>query len=185
MSNVWLTSDTHIGHKNIIELAGRPFDSVEQMNQEIIARWRRLVAPTDIVYHLGDLALCRKSAIYDLLDQLTGYIHLVTGNHDGSIKGSIVRRFQWVKHYHEFRHDGRKIVLFHYPLASWNQAHRGAVHFHGHCHGNLKDVGLPRLDVGVDCHGYSPILIGDALDLIDGRVFSGVDHHEQTPDSET
>ena len=35
-SRIFFTSDTHFGHKNIIEYYDRPFDSIEQINDFII-----------------------------------------------------------------------------------------------------------------------------------------------------
>jgi calcineurin-like phosphoesterase family protein len=29
----WFTADLHLGHSNIIEYSGRPFDSVDAMNR--------------------------------------------------------------------------------------------------------------------------------------------------------
>lgn len=37
----FITSDTHFGHARIIELASRPFASVEEMDAELIRRWNR------------------------------------------------------------------------------------------------------------------------------------------------
>ena len=52
----WFTSDTHFGHKNIIEYCKRPFSSVEQMNEMLIKKWNNKVKVDDIVFHLGDFS---------------------------------------------------------------------------------------------------------------------------------
>lgn len=77
----WFTSDHHFGHKNIIEYEQRPFANVESMNRILIENWNKTVAPGDVVYHLGDFALDRLDAIKTILDQLTGDVHLILGNH--------------------------------------------------------------------------------------------------------
>src|ERR1017187_8378616 len=55
----WFTADQHFGHKRIIELSGRPFGSVEEMNEAVVDRWNAVVAPDDLVWVLGDFALGR------------------------------------------------------------------------------------------------------------------------------
>ena len=35
----FVTSDTHFSHARIIELAGRPFSTSEEMDAELIRRW--------------------------------------------------------------------------------------------------------------------------------------------------
>lgn len=35
----FVTSDTHFSHARIIELADRPFTSVDEMDTELIRRW--------------------------------------------------------------------------------------------------------------------------------------------------
>lgn len=36
-SNLFLTSDSHFNHANIIKFCNRPFDSVEEMNETLIS----------------------------------------------------------------------------------------------------------------------------------------------------
>ena len=50
----YFISDTHFNHKNVIKYDKRPFDSLEEMEWEIIKRWNNTVSNKDIVYHLGD-----------------------------------------------------------------------------------------------------------------------------------
>ena len=44
MSNVFFTADPHFGHTNIIRYENRPFDSAEEMDQELIRRWNETVS---------------------------------------------------------------------------------------------------------------------------------------------
>ena len=80
--HIWVTSDTHFNHANIIKYCNRPFSSVEEMNETIIANWNKVVSERDIVYHLGDFALGDKSLIPNILRRLNGCIKVIMGNHD-------------------------------------------------------------------------------------------------------
>ena len=53
---VWFTSDTHFGHENIIRFCNRPFSNAQEMNAELIRRWRDTVPEDGIEFHLGDFA---------------------------------------------------------------------------------------------------------------------------------
>lgn len=33
---IYFTSDLHLGHNNILKFTGRPYDSMEEMNRELI-----------------------------------------------------------------------------------------------------------------------------------------------------
>lgn len=78
----FVTSDHHFGHARISELAGRPFGSVDEMNDAMIERWNALVGPDDVVLHLGDLALGPIDDSVGLTVRLNGRRLLVPGNHD-------------------------------------------------------------------------------------------------------
>lgn len=82
MDNVFITSDTHFSHENIIKYCNRPFSTVEEMNEEMIRRWNETVRKDDIVWHLGDFCFGKKENIAKILPRLNGRINLILGNHD-------------------------------------------------------------------------------------------------------
>ena len=77
----FFTSDHHFGHKRIIELAKRPFTSVDEMDEYMIVRWNDRVKPGDTIYHVGDFAFTDHDPY---LRRLNGQKFLVPGNHDHS-----------------------------------------------------------------------------------------------------
>jgi len=79
---VYVTSDHHFSHKNIIKYCNRPFTSVEDMNIYMMKKWNDKVRPFDLVFHLGDFAFTKKTNLQKIRDQLQGVIILIPGNHD-------------------------------------------------------------------------------------------------------
>lgn len=170
MSTKWYTSDQHFFHANILKYCNRPWETVEEMNEALIENHNKVVKPNDDVYMLGDFCF-RFDQAMDIVPKLNGNLHLIIGNHDHK---KLLRSHVWssAQHYKEIRDCGKRIILFHYPIASWNGMRRGAVHLHGHCHGNLKK--LPDLDdhhgsskqifdIGVDCWNYRPVTLEEVL----------------------
>lgn len=49
---IWITSDEHYGHFNIIKYCNRPFKHIDDMNDQLIERHNKLVGRDDIVYRL-------------------------------------------------------------------------------------------------------------------------------------
>lgn len=64
-------ADTHFGHKNILKLCNRPFESIEQMNTHIIQNWNNKVKNSDHVYIVGDMFF-KCENIEDILKNLEG-----------------------------------------------------------------------------------------------------------------
>ena len=54
MSKVFFTGDLHFGHENVLAFDHRPFETVEEMDAELIRRWNHKVGKGDLVYVLGD-----------------------------------------------------------------------------------------------------------------------------------
>lgn len=81
-----------------------------------------------------------------------------------------------------------RFVLFHYPIASFNNLGRGMMHLHGHIHTSTKNrVGKGRmLDVGVDGSlGFKPLSLREVNYLLENQqpktmLTHGEDYHELT-----
>ena len=153
---VFFTSDTHFSHIAILKYCNRPFASVEEMNEKLIANWNSVVKSGDVVYHMGDFAWGNAEKVAAVFNRLNGHKYLVEGNHDDRT----VKRlsWEWVKESYELRYGDKSYILSHYPHRSWNKSFHGARHLFGHCHGTLKPWGW-SFDAGVDCWDYTPISI--------------------------
>lgn len=136
----------------------RPFASVREMDEALVARWNEVVGPEDTVWHLGDFAVgLAPHRAATMLARLHGTKHLVTGNNDGPEMRALPG-WTSVQDYHEIMVEGRRLVLCHYPLRAWNGQHRGAVNLHGHSHGRLKPL-TRQIDVGVDAQDFRPVAV--------------------------
>lgn len=156
---IYFTSDTHFGDHRVLNLYPRPFRSVSEMDEALVARWNDVVGEDDEIWHLGDFARTTAQAA-EFFSRLRGRKHLVLGNNDPGP----VSRLGWesVSTYIEIEAEGKRLVLCHYPFRSWNGMHRGAVNLHGHSHGRLKP--LPRqFDVGVDARNFQPVRLAELL----------------------
>lgn len=162
MPEYFFTADQHWGHTNILRLCNRPFYSVDEMNEVMIAKWNARVGLKDVVYHLGDFAWKNRAAWFR--SRLHGTIWLIQGNHDGTINPSR-DGFVSARQMNIIEIGDTHIVLCHYPLEEWEGAFRGYWHLHGHCHGRAR-IAERRLDVGVDAWDFQPV----AFDEIKERM---------------
>ena len=62
----------------------------------------------------------------------------IKGNHDRFLEDKDFNEgsFIWVKDYCLVKDEGTPIVLFHYPIQTWDRKHHGSLHFYGHVHSN-------------------------------------------------
>lgn len=153
-NNVWFTADTHFGHSNIIKYCNRPFNDEKEQDYKIIQRFNEVLRPGDRLYHLGDVAhsSCNIKAILDQLN--VNEIHLIWGNHD---KPALLKHKKIVS-YSDIKAitiGNDRIVMFHYPMRSWNGRGHGAYQLYGHVHGQMPGIGR-SMDVGVDTNDFYP-----------------------------
>jgi len=151
--NIFFTADLHLGHDNIRKHCGRPFDTVEEMDEAIISNWNRTVSARDLVYVVGDFAL-RNHNLH--LARLKGKKILIKGNHD-KMSQDCLRNFTEVHQLLARKIDQQLIVMCHYCMLVWPSSCHGAWHLYGHSHGRIKEFSnLPRCDVGMDVWDFVP-----------------------------
>ncbi len=162
--NIWLTADTHFGHKKLVEWKGRPLN----IDDILIKEWNNLISKKDSVLHLGDLSMRNKEITKGFTDQLNGSKFLVRGNHDGHSE-------TWYKDcgfttvepiYKRFKdkYERRITVLFtHEPVLDLPEKW---YNIHGHLHGGAHRGPSPserHFDVGADVYKYKPVRLYDVL----------------------
>jgi len=197
---VFVTSDTHFGHKNICRGvtnwrtqdgqipidSTRDFQTIEQMNERLIDGINHHVGQDDTLIMLGDVSFGGFDNIGIFLERLICHnIHLILGNHDQHIDNNrdyVQKRFLSVQHYLEVRINDRDFVLCHYPLQSWHGMNKGVIHLHGHVHlpENRKFGNGKKMDVGVDGNGMDPYSIDEIIKMMDKRSVGPEmldDHH--------
>ena len=173
----FITSDLHFGHKNIMKFCPQNrghYTDTDHMREEMIRMWNDRVEPEDLVYILGDVAFLPAADAVKIMHRLNGRKILVEGNHDRKLLNDPVFRrcFEEVHKYLWLTYEGTQVIMFHYPIAEWDQMHRGSVHFHGHLHGNTSGLEHYRCrDAGYDATGQIVWLIEDAIkDALKGQV---------------
>jgi calcineurin-like phosphoesterase family protein len=81
--SVYIWSDLHLGHGNVIRYCDRPFTDVAEMNTALLQAWKSTVKNGDTIINLGDLSLkLSKEYLATVIHRLPGYKILVMGNHD-------------------------------------------------------------------------------------------------------
>jgi len=160
---IWFTSDHHFSHGAIRGYVNRPFDTVEEMDEEMIARWNETVAIEDTVYYVGDFCLGDYEQWQYYRNRLNGKILFVPSDHDR----------KWVREAALFRVDlplyilsplyelhidkHTTITLCHWMMRSWPKSHFNMWHIHGHHH-RRTHLEFPGkvLNVCVDLHDFYP-----------------------------
>lgn len=196
--NTWITSDFHLGHKNMCRGTSewpegkgtRDFDTIEEMDNAVIDGYNKTVPKTGTVLMLGDIMFGDKSKLPAYFDRLNcKNIHFVYGNHDKYIRRSpeYQKLFLSCSDYLEIYFGKKLCVLTHYPFEVWNESHKGSYNLAGHSHGSYWRSDLRNIDVGVDTWHYdiherlTPYTF-DEIDKVMRYRKSGIifpDHHKK------
>lgn len=169
MAQIWLVSDTHFGHANILRFCRydgtflRPeFDSVAQMDEYMVDKWNSVVRPTDHVYHLGDVVMNVNHL--HIVGRLSGHKRLILGNHDDP-------HMKLYAPYFEKIFSSRlldKFLLTHIPVHPESLGKKIVANIHGHVHNNTDfwSLGPRYYNACVEWHNYTPIPFEQAKEEI-------------------
>lgn len=186
----FFTSDIHFGHTNIIRYCSRPYESTEDMDQDIVLRWNQQVAQDDEVVILGDLALGKLGESLEMASLLNGRKILVPGNHDHCWIGH-KKRGSGAKLYEAAGFEvldqleprdmaGRRVEFCHFPFAEvalegentdkfakWRPVEKGQWLIHGHVHDRWRQRGR-MINVGIDAWGGRLVAEPEIEEIISG-----------------
>jgi len=159
---VWIWSDTHFSHKNVIAFSERPYESVAQMNEHMIANYNEYVGENDICIWVGDVGFKGTTHINEMLERCHGYKILVVGNHDFNGKKLRNLNFDETHLIYTIDYPDVSLVLTHYPMFNvpWPWIN---VHGHMHIYPN-PDTGHPlHINVNCEVQAYRPILLDEVV----------------------
>lgn len=182
-ANDYFTSDTHLGHINILKHDCRPFANIHEHDVALINNIKEKVPPTGRIFHLGDFYVGRGSKshirykIKNILEQLSPRkVILIFGNHDHWSMGNefyLAQPYLELTGFHPNKNEKIHIVLSHYAQRVWNRSHHGSYHFFGHSHGKLPPYGR-SFDVGIN-KSYYPYSLEEVLKEIEPMEY--IKHH--------
>ena len=157
----WFTADQHYDHENIIKYCDRPFKTIEEMNETLIANHNAVVAKEDVVVHAGDFTWGNATRAKELIRRLHGNPIFLRGSHDHWLPGKAHEI--WEK-----RLYGQPIVVCHYAMRVWASSHYNSWQLYGHSHGCLEPQGK-QYDVGVDNNNFFPVSFNEICDIMKNR----------------
>jgi calcineurin-like phosphoesterase family protein len=134
------------------------------MNSELIRRWNSVVKADDIVYHLGDVALCSDGDRFTaLINSLKGRKMLITGNHDEHRASWYMEHgFEWATRYPIIFDSS--LILSHEPIFMNSNDMR--VNIHGHIHTKVMPDERHYINVSVEQTDYTPISLAGIRDRL-------------------
>ena len=176
---IWLTSDWHFGHDREFIWKARGFDSVRQMNECIIYRHNKLVAPDDDVYVLGDLMLGDSAAGIECVRRLNGKLHIVRGNHDTDTRWELYSSLPNVVEKQNaiyLKYKKYHFYMSHYVSMTGNLEKESlkqmTLCLYGHTHQSSNFyMDMPYLyHCGCDSHNCKPVLLDDIIEEMRQKV---------------
>ena len=161
----WLWADLHLRDAASVRCHRRPFWCRQTHDRALRGRWRRTVAPTDLMIHAGDFApeSVGERNRRALLDALPGRKVNVLGNHDVAAMDAPLTEGWDASFGALIIASAPPLIVTHCPLRT---VPAGTVNIHGHMHRRRDRRDDPRINITVEQTGYRPVpasaLVGEA-----------------------
>lgn len=157
MSELFIISDTHFRHHNILKFEPEhfgQFQDIDERDEWVIHKWNAKVQPNDTVWHLGDIAF---NIGLPILKRLNGKFELLLmGNHEHKNIKEYLPYFKDIKSVK----DLGDLIFSHYPMHPSQLEERYKANIHGHVHSAQLDD--PRyLCVSMECVNCEPISMSE------------------------
>lgn len=161
----WVISDTHFLHKNIPIYEPCRQELGRDHNDVMLDNWKEMVAEDDVVLHLGDLTLGRRSEFGSISEELPGQkFMLKTGNHDKRSRswyaahGFTLVPESWLDY------KGWKVRFTHWPDDERRYTqYPKTLNVHGHVHSQTR-ADRKLINLSVEATDFRPVWITDVLD---------------------
>ena len=179
---IYVTSDWHLCHDRSFIYTPRGFNSVEEMNTEIIKRHNSIVTNEDEVYVLGDCCLGGAESLdksKTLIETFKGKLHIICGNHCTPKRIEIYKTCHnvvEVVYATSFNYKGYHFYLSHFPTLTANLEKESlkqcTICLFGHTHStDLFYNDIPFMyNVAQDAHECYPVLLDDAIEQMKLKV---------------
>lgn len=163
---IFFSSDHHIGHEKSIEFDNRPFSSLVEMHESLVAKYNATVPDNGICYFLGDIGF-KTAEVLPIINRLNGTKIFILGNHDRGMTSMYNCGFDVVLNNATIYVGDNKVTMSHCPLLgvyredtsnmkgsvsgeNWHGESRdshkkftvldeGQFHLHGHIHSGKND----------------------------------------------
>ena len=166
--DIWLVSDFHFGHRNIIAYCNRPFTTVDEMNETLLNNYKSVITEKSLVYFLGDMSFGRQERKEQTCkwwcEQLPGTIvTYIKGSHDHGIRPTmqvLPKNVQKILLEDDIEVDEIIFHLEHEPIYRDPQkeyAYDWLIHGHVHNNRPLFSVSNKSINVSVEAINYTPI----------------------------
>jgi calcineurin-like phosphoesterase family protein len=159
---IYLLSDTHFGHDNIIKFCQRP-DNHEEV---ILNNISKTLSKNDILIHLGDFAFGKEMDKW--LQRYSGIPcrkwH-IRGNHDFRGYNTYLNYFDFVGDTFSLNYQKLNIIFSHKPINVLGGDND--INIHGHLHNSNHHsydyYSNKNINVSVEVIDYTPILLDDII----------------------